>query len=133
MISAETTPNAEFLWKYYAQLVDLYKFYVDIALKANVFYYAITGGILTYYFSHRSDPLVEGALALPLLMSLGLAVLSWKGARLADILRHELIDTSDKLGLPAFPETNVLVAFLRVSAGLFVGVVVALVLIILRY
>lgn len=44
------SPNDEILWKQYALHVDLYKFYLDLGVKVNAFYYAVTGSILTYYF-----------------------------------------------------------------------------------
>jgi hypothetical protein len=37
------------LWKQYIVLVELYKYYVDIAWKAAVWYYATTGAILAFY------------------------------------------------------------------------------------
>src|SRR5687768_12648602 len=113
MTTDKAAADTQLQLKYYDLLIDLYKFYFDGAFRANVFYYAAVGGILTYYFSHREDPLMKGALAFPLLMSFGLAVVFWYGARLASVLRDEVIHTSKRLGLAAFPETSVLVAFLR--------------------
>ena len=41
--------DPEMLWRQYSLHVDLYKFYLDLAIKINVFYYAVTGAILAYY------------------------------------------------------------------------------------
>jgi hypothetical protein len=60
-------------WRQYAVLIDLYKYYLDIAWKASVWYYALTGALLTYFFAE----LREGAAApyLPWLLTF-LAALS---------------------------------------------------------
>jgi len=42
------------LWKQYEISVDLYKHYLKLAIEINVFYYAITGAIVSYYFAHWS-------------------------------------------------------------------------------
>ncbi len=42
-------PRTELLWREYQLGVDLYKFYLDLVIKAIVGYYAITGGILSFY------------------------------------------------------------------------------------
>jgi hypothetical protein len=39
----------ELLWRQYALSVDLYKFYMDLVVKFNVFYYAVTGAILSFF------------------------------------------------------------------------------------
>ena len=43
----------EILWRDYALSADFYKFYVEIAVKLNVYYYAITGGIASFCFAQR--------------------------------------------------------------------------------
>ena len=39
------------LWDEYKLHIDLYKFYMDMALKANLFFYAIAGTILTVIYN----------------------------------------------------------------------------------
>ncbi|MEO5663750.1 MAG: hypothetical protein ABIR39_10730 [Nocardioides sp.] len=86
-------PGTNRMWAQYALLVDLYKHYLDIAWKASVWYYAVTGAILayyavtgailTYYLANRVTHL-PGPLPLVLLflagVSTGFAVLYVKGA-----------------------------------------------------
>ena len=63
------------LWKQYEISVDLYKHYLKLTIEINVFYYAITGAIVSYYFAHRAEaPDIRFALMLPILMSVLLAL-----------------------------------------------------------
>ena len=50
-----TDENIDLLWKQFALNVDVYKFYLDLVIKINVFHYAITGAIISYYFQHKTD------------------------------------------------------------------------------
>lgn len=49
--------DRELLWKQYQLNIELYRTYLDLALKLNLFYYAITGAIVSFYFAHPEDPL----------------------------------------------------------------------------
>jgi hypothetical protein len=49
-----TAPTREDLWKQYEVHVDLYKHYLKLSVEVNVFYYAITGALLSYFFAHQS-------------------------------------------------------------------------------
>jgi len=35
--------------------MDLYKHYLEMTLKFNVFYYAVTGAVLSFYFSNAAN------------------------------------------------------------------------------
>jgi hypothetical protein len=56
-------PTSEILWKQYELHVGLYKEYLNLLLKFNVFYYAATGALLSYYLSHSSIYTVDEILA----------------------------------------------------------------------
>ncbi len=65
----------ELLWKKYDHEIVTHKGYLDLVVKLNVFYYAVTGAILSFYFVHiEEEPLVKYSLILPFLMSIGLTV-----------------------------------------------------------
>jgi len=106
-------PDRELLWKQYALHVDLYKFYLDLAVKVNVFYYAITGAILTYYFQHAGDNITRFALLLPIVFSLTIGGIFFYGAKLLSVTRKELFAIRDMLALETAPEIGVLAVFLR--------------------
>jgi len=53
----------EIPWRQYSQTVELYKFYMDLMVKFNVFYYAVTGAILSFFFANPDIDDIEFALA----------------------------------------------------------------------
>ena len=111
-------PSLELLWKQYALHVDLYKFYLDLTIKANVFYYAVTGAILSYYFQGASDGVARYALVLPIVMSLALGGVHWYSSKLIAVVRQEIFDIRDELSLKTCPEFLVLTIFLRVMGSI---------------
>ncbi len=121
-------PDKDTLWKQYSLYVDLYKFYMELTVKINLFYYGITGAILSFYFTHPTTPFVTLALGLPILMSVVLAAIFFYGASLMPILRHDLFDLRDKLGLSAAPDLGILTIVLRAFASLLLVVAVILTL-----
>lgn len=121
-----TVPTAELLWRQYHLQVDLYKTYLELLLKFNVFYYAATGAIVSYYFSKSDIPLMRYSLWFPILMSLGFAILFIYGASQTHVVRQELFDIRDKLGLDTAPEYRVLYIFLWISSVLMLIVAVGL-------
>lgn len=110
--------DRELLWRQYQMNIDLYRGYLELVVKINVFYYAITGAILSFFFSHADDPLIKWSLLLPLVMSVALGIFFVVGARLAQVPREETFKIRDALGLIAAPEIGVLILLLYVFATL---------------
>jgi len=92
------------LWKQYEIQVDLYKHYLKLAVEINVFYYAITGGILSYYLTHKSDGHIRFALVLPILMAFSFTMLFVVGGIPNKASRKEMFDIREALGLKVAPE-----------------------------
>lgn len=117
------------LWRQYSVLVDLYKYYLDVAWKVSVWYYATTGAALTYFFANVGK---EGTHALPWVLgffdaaSLGFAYLHWRGSRHLYDLMKLLEDIATKLKLPGRPHVEFGAAFVLINAFLLVGVSLAL-------
>lgn len=61
--------DPKLLWDEYKLQVETYRFYLDLVIKINLFFYAITGGILSFYFASVNKEQVQLALVLPLVMS----------------------------------------------------------------
>ena len=118
--------DREVLWKQYALHVDLYKFYLDLAIKVNVFYYAITGAILTYYFQHSTDGVARFALLLPIAFSLAIGGMFFYGATLLGVVRRELFAIRDALGLSVAPDIRVLTVFLYAFGTILIATGVTL-------
>lgn len=118
--------SAEALWRQYELHVDLYKHYLKIAIDFNVFYYAITGAILSYYLTHSEIDLIKYSLLLPLLMSVLFAGFFIYGARLMAETRDEIFSIRDKLEFETAPEVQVLAALLWIFSILMSVVAVAI-------
>jgi len=80
-------------WNDFKQAVELHRSYLELAMKLNMFYYAITGAILSFYFTHNDIPMAKFALGLPLVLG----------------LRMHIRNTAAELGLATAPEGVVLV------------------------
>ena len=108
--------DRELLWSQYKQNVDLYKFYMELLLKLETFYYAITGAIFSYYFSNVGIPEIKYSLFLPLIMSVAFAGFFIYGAVLISITREETFKLRDALGLQVAPDLGVLSVLLYIFA-----------------
>jgi hypothetical protein len=123
--------DRDLLWNNYKVHIDLYKFYIDATIKVNVFVYAITGAILSFFFTKVEDvPLVKWSLVLPIVLNLGLACLCIYGANRLEITRRDVFRIRDLLGLVVAPEMKVLGVLLWIFAVAeiltAVGMIVAL-------
>lgn len=101
-------PNPDLLWRQYKLHVDLYKLYLELTLKFNIFYYAVTGAFLSFYLSRTSVNVLKYSLAFPFLMSVGSAILFLYGARLNRVTRDDIIRLGQLLGAEVWPEVRVL-------------------------
>lgn len=116
----------ELLWRQYSMAIDLFKHYLKLAVEFNVFFYGITGGVVSYYFAHSTEPLMRYALYLPFAMSVLFSMFFVYGAYLMGYLRREVFDVRDALQLKTAPDLQVLSIFLLISATLMVCVAVGL-------
>jgi hypothetical protein len=128
-VKANTTRpilSPDILWKQYDLQIGLYKGYLELLLKFNVFYYAATGALVSYYFSKPDIPWMKYSLWFPIFMSIGFSTLFIYGAEKTHVVRQELFDIRDKLGLDTALEYKVLYVFLWISAVLMLLVAAGL-------
>ena len=118
----------ELLWRQYNLNIDLYKFYLDIALKVNAFFYVITGGILTFYFANSNERLIQYSLLLPIILSIAFGGVFIYGSILLSITREDIFSIRDKLNLETAPDVHVLAVLLRVFAIIFFVVAASMIL-----
>jgi len=118
--------HEDVLWKQYELQVSLYKEYLNLALKLNMFYYAATGAVISYYFSQAKIPWMKYSLLFPVVMSFGFAAFFLYAAKLVPVVREELFAIRDQLRLLTAPDYAVLSWMLRLSAVLFLVVGVSL-------
>lgn len=111
---------SELLWKQYQQNVDLYKFYMDLTIKFNVFFYAVTGAIISFALTeHNGNELIRYSLLLPLVMSLCFSGFFVYGGVLMRVLRQETFSIRDTLKLQAAPDVGVLSVLLYLFAFVY--------------
>ena len=87
-------PDKDLLWKQYELHVDLYKHYLELILKFNVFYYAATGAILSFYFSKTDVSVIKFSLLFPVMMSTAFGIVFLYGANALRITRQDVFDIS---------------------------------------
>lgn len=125
--------NDEILWKQYQTNVELFKFYMDLVVKFNVFFYAVTGAIISFVLAQvGASAMVRWALALPLVMSLCFAVFFVYGAVLMRILRNETFELRDALHLRAAPDVGVLSILLLLFAFIYLLIAIACTILLCR-
>jgi len=117
--------DKDLLWKQYQLHIDLYKHYLDLVVKFNVFYYAITGAFLSYYFSHLASPFVKWSLIFPIAMSVFFAWVFYKGARVVNYVDDEVMFICTTFGFTQ-PEVYMLTYTLIATGSLFVVIGLAL-------
>lgn len=102
----------------------LYKHYLELVLKFNVFYYAVTGAVLSFYFSNTANLGVPRHLLLvfPIIISLGFGSFFIYAASLVRVSRADIIALGQALGFLTFPEIRVLAVLLTISGGTFIFV-----------
>lgn len=123
--------DRELLWRQYHSYLELYKYYLDLSLKGNVFFYLITGSILTFYFTHRKEEFIKYSLILPVVMSFALGFAFILGAYLTKGLGHDFVDLSSRLGFRTCPSVRILVVLLYSFGSIFIIVALAMIRLIL--
>jgi hypothetical protein len=118
----------EATWKEYELHIDLYRYYLDLGLKANLFFYFITGGILGIFLQKPTGWLMKFSLLLPVLLSLAFGGVFIHGAflwmRISDVIRELRRD----LKLKKAPDINLMSLLLFVFGAIFLVVGVAIIL-----
>jgi hypothetical protein len=115
----ESEQDRELKWRQYELLMA--REGLELALKANLFYYAVTGGLLSFVLS-RPDPTrlpLRLSLLLPLAMGLCFMTVSAMHGGTATVAREEVQRLAHDLGYKAWPDPNTLKAWLWVSAILY--------------
>lgn len=101
-----------FLWERYKHNVDLHRSYLDLVIKINTFYYAITGAIISFYFLHVKDPLINYSLILPFLMSIGLAVFFFRCALASRLSQKDIENIAERMNIKTYSAVAAVLEFL---------------------
>ena len=110
------------------QDLGLYKFYLDLVLKAAVFLFAITGGISSYYLANRdAEPLLAYSLFLPIVVNAGFSLICGLSAGDAQVMRDRHYQLCEKEGVRLAWEMRPLPMLLRLFAVVYGVIAVALI------
>ena len=120
--------RTDLLWRRFELHVALFKHYLDLTLKINVAFYAISGAVVSYVLAHPGDRTSQAGLLIPLILGIGLTTVSVFGALMLGETRTDLLSIRDELGLKTAPEVRVLSLLLWASAVGFLAVGVAAVI-----
>ncbi|GJL85248.1 MAG: hypothetical protein DHS20C02_10230 [Micavibrio sp.] len=126
--------DKKMLWERYKHDVELHRSYLDLVIKINALYYAITGAIVSFYFLHiGDDPLVKWSLLLPILMSIFLAYFFWRSADASRPSQAEIERVSEELGFQVpSAVAAVLELLLKIFFCLFVLVSIGLIILLFK-
>jgi hypothetical protein len=130
--STESTEpgEREYLWRQYNVWIDLYKFHMELVLKAIAFYFFVAGGIITYYYA-RDQTLVCYSLLLPMLMSIAMSIIFFYGSSLATKSRRDLFILTKALNFDVAPDVNIFRVVLWAAGAIFTLVSFALAFLVL--
>jgi hypothetical protein len=123
------TPDKDTAMKQYQLIVDIHKFYFEMALKFLVFHYAVTGAILSYYLSQPNTGVMRFALIFPIFMSLIFSAFAFFGSLRIDVFEEEMLRNIEVLGVWVYPDPRFLKYLLRVVSLLALAIVIALIVI----
>lgn len=73
----------EIRWKAHELDIQLYRHYLDLLLKFNAFFYAVTGAILSFFVTRQDLQQARWALLLPVLMACAYAALFLSGSEVS--------------------------------------------------
>jgi hypothetical protein len=113
----------------YKIFVDVFKGYLDTGLNANIWFYTLTGAIVTYYLSNRNGEKshLKFSLLLPFVLGIQIIVLSILGVKQARFIESTL-KAATNIQLEYIPAVEILVNFLKASIGLISLVCIGLIL-----
>lgn len=126
-------PTGEQLLEQYRIHVGMYKHHMELALKFNLLYYAITGAILSFYFVHRTDSQqVKLVLLFPAILSFVFFLLFGYASTLVEAVHMDVRAICAALHFQVVPHILVLKHVLRCFAVLYLVVGVGILLVLFK-
>jgi hypothetical protein len=114
----ESISDTNALWRQYVILVDLYRYYIDLAWKVSVWYYTALGVSFVYFLGHLNT---KHPSYLPLLllflsgMSSGLLVIFATTFRHLREMEEWLEYIAQRLRFPGRPHVEFILSFLKLN------------------
>ena len=105
----------------YQVIVDLYKHHLEIILKVNIFMYAITGSILSFYLSQNNhNGLVKYSLVFPIIINLFFSVFFFYASTKIHWFDKDITYITARFKYLSKPDVMILKYSLILSAALFI-------------
>ena len=111
-------------WEQYQQLTDLYKYYLDLAVKSTSIFWLITGGVLTFAFANSDNGSARWALLVPIAMGVVLAGSMARLKRHSDELDDSMRTLAERLGLTQRAHSEILPTTIYWLGWLFLAIAV---------
>jgi hypothetical protein len=111
--------DKEQLWKRYELSINTYLKYLDFVLKLNLFYYGITGALVSFYFAKsNNNTLIEYALILPIIFSIGIIALCVFASKTLNVSKKEIdwLTHKDQLNLNYVTRIDALIYLVHATA-----------------
>jgi hypothetical protein len=108
------------LWRQYDQLVDLYRYYLELVLKTASAFWLIVGGILAFAFANSDQPDARWALVVPVVMSVSLLVMTLWVRPMSRELCDAIEELADELGVRQRVHAVLLVRTVSAIIGLLI-------------
>lgn len=112
----------------YETIIGLYKHHLESIIKINIFLYAVTGAIVSFYFSQPCSGLIKYSLIFPCVMNLAYAIFFFDASNNIHPWDTDIKAIAATLGLISYPSVMTLKKILRLSAILFILVFIGLAL-----
>lgn len=113
--------DKQLLWNRYSLHIDLYQKYLEVAIKLNLFYYGITGAIMSFYFTQKANnSTTELVLVLPILFSAALFIFFLFASRSYAVSKTDIENLVDRLGMDYYVRTDALL-YLFWGSIVFIG------------
>jgi hypothetical protein len=107
-VATSTVSTRENLRRYKI-LVDIFKGYLDTAVRVHTSYYALTGALAAYCLANRvAQPYIMYSFIIPFFLGLTLIYVSFKGMSQALMLNPEVDAVRTGLAMPGSPPVDIL-------------------------
>ena len=127
----------DYRWKEFEMRVEAHRYYLNIALQTNVFFYAIAGVVLGFYLNRTTNEYLVFALLLPILIAGVLGSIFIYAAKLQREAAKIIVDMMEelsrepsedkKLNIKEIPDLGLLYILLHIFGLIFFLIGVALI------
>lgn len=120
----------------YEIAIDLYKFYFDQTIKANIFFIGITGGVLSFVLAqiqNNHESIVIYALLVPLIFNIGMVWVLFNGISQSKHLQSEIKRLERDIEGAAPVHADILVNLIRFSLAVYILLVLGLIFAFFKY